>query len=271
MELTCHQTPLGPHWALDGLFLSPAFELGELLNLLRAEMPAFLQQSMTQQPASGPRLAPVEAMHEVWASGVTYQRSREARRAESDMGDVYDRVYAAARPELFFKAPGWRVRGPGAQVRVRADSKWNVPEPELVLVINRHGEIVGYTAGDDVSSRSIEGENPLYLPQAKYYTGACALGPGIRLCGADELRDLPIRLEIRRGADLVFQGETNTSRINRRFEQLVEYLARELDFPRGVFLMTGTGIVPPDNFTLTPGDRVAIVIGGLTLESEVGA
>ena len=270
MELSLHQSPAGPRWALDGLFLWPEFELGQFLTVPQAELDAALQQAHTDEPASGARLAPLEAGHEVWASGVTYERSRQARRAESDVGDVYDRVYDAARPELFFKAHGWRVRGPGGLVRVRPDSTWNVPEPELVLVINRPGEIVGYTAGNDVSSRSIEGENPLYLPQAKIYDGACALGPGIELCGANDMRALPIQLEIRRGVDTLFQGETNTDRIHRRLEELVEYLGRELDFPRGVFLMTGTGIVPPDSFSLAPGDRVKISVGRLVLESEVG-
>jgi 2-dehydro-3-deoxy-D-arabinonate dehydratase len=163
------------------------------------------------------------------------------------------------------------VGGPAAPIRIRADSAWNVPEPELVLVVNRQGEIVGYTVGNDVSSRSIEGENPLYLPQAKVYRGACALGPAIWLCGADDMRDLPIQIEIQRGDELVFQGATRTSRMNRRLEELVEYLVRELDFPQGVFLMTGTGIVPPESFTLAAGDRVRIALGQLVLENEVGA
>jgi 2-dehydro-3-deoxy-D-arabinonate dehydratase len=271
MELSLHQSPTGPRWALDGIALRPEFELGQFLAMPQSEMAATLRQAQTDEPAVGPRLAPLEAAHEVWASGVTYERSRQARRAESDVGDVYDRVYDAARPELFFKAPGWRVRGPGGLIRVRPDSTWSVPEPELVLVINRQGEIIGYTAGDDVSSRSIEGENPLYLPQAKTYTGACALGPGIELCGAGDMGALPIRLEIRRGVDTLFEGETNTDRIHRRLEELVEYLVRELDFPRGVFLMTGTGIVPPDSFSLAPGDRVKIGVGVLVLENEVDA
>jgi 2-dehydro-3-deoxy-D-arabinonate dehydratase len=271
MELACIQTPAGPRWALNGLFLQPGFELGKLLIMPQKEMAAALQLSQTYKPAAGQRLAPCEAMHEVWASGVTFLRSREARSAESTVADVYERVYAAARPELFFKAAGWRVGGPAAPIRIRADSAWNVPEPELVLVVNRQGEIVGYTVGNDVSSRSIEGENPLYLPQAKVYRGACALGPAIWLCGADDMRDLPIQIVIQRGDELVFQGETRTSRMNRRLEELVEYLVRELDFPHGVFLMTGTGIVPPESFTLAAGDRVRIAVGQLVLENEVGA
>ena len=159
-------------------------------------------------------------------------------------------MYEAERPELFYKAAGWRVVGPGDAIRVRADSRWNVPEPELTLVINRRGEIVGYSAGNDVSSRDIEGENPLYLPQAKVYNGSCALGPGIHLAGPDELTDVPIGLKIARGGQTVFEGETRTSRMKRNFEDLAAYLYRELDFPRGAFLMTGTGIVPQESFSL---------------------
>jgi 2-dehydro-3-deoxy-D-arabinonate dehydratase len=177
-------------------------------------------------------------------------------------------VYEAERPELFFKAAGWRVVGPGDAIRVRADSRWNVPEPELTLVINRHGEIVGYCAGNDVSSRDIEGENPLYLPQAKVYNGSCALGPGIALAGPNELRDLGIGLKIARGGQTVFEGETRTSRMKRSFEDLAAYLYRELEFPRGAFLMTGTGIVPHESFSLTSGDRVRVEVGELVLENE---
>jgi 2-dehydro-3-deoxy-D-arabinonate dehydratase len=270
MELSLHQSPAGPRWALDGLFLAAQLELGQLLAVPQAQMAAALQSASTSEPAAGPRLAPLEAAHEVWAAGVTYERSRVARQAESNVGDVYERVYDAARPELFFKAPGWRVRGTGAGIRVRPDSTWNVPEPELVLVINHQGEIVGYTAGNDVSSRSIEGENPLYLPQAKIYTGACALGPAIELCGPGDMRDLPIQLQIRRGADTVFEGETSTARIHRPLEELSDYLLRQLDFPAGVLLMTGTGIVPPDTFSLSTGDQVRITVGRLVLENEVG-
>jgi 2-dehydro-3-deoxy-D-arabinonate dehydratase len=219
----------------------------------------------------GALLAPLEATQEVWAAGVTYQRSREARRAESDVGDVYDRVYAAARPELFFKSIGWRVVAHQQPLRIRADSAWNVPEPELTLVINQHREIVGYTVGNDMSSRSIEGENPLYLPQAKIYDGACALGPGLELLEADALRDLAITIEIVRQTQLLFHGETRTSQIQRSLEELVAYLYRELSFPFGAFLMTGTGIIPPDGFTLAAGDRMSITIGTLTLENEIGA
>ncbi|MCB1641937.1 MAG: fumarylacetoacetate hydrolase family protein, partial [Xanthomonadales bacterium] len=187
-SLTRHATDSGPRWAVDGRYLPTDFRLSQLLRQRAADLPAALAQLPRSEPAQDPLLAPLEPEHEVWASGVTYLSSRMAREAESSSKDVYQKVYAAERPELFFKACGWRVVGHGERIRIRADSAWNVPEPELTLVLNRHGEIVGYTVGNDVSSRSIEGENPLYLPQAKVYDGSCALGPAIRLCGADSLR-----------------------------------------------------------------------------------
>ena len=161
--------------------------------------------------------------------------------------------------------------GSGAPIRVRGDSTWDVPEPELTLVVNCHGEVVGYCAGNDVSSRSIEGENPLYLPQAKIYTGACALGAGVQLVGVDELAAVPISIEIWRAQSLVFKGDTSTKNMNRTLDDLTAYLRRELDFPQGVFLMTGTGVVPGDDFTLRAGDRVHITAGGVALENEVAA
>jgi 2-dehydro-3-deoxy-D-arabinonate dehydratase len=205
----------------------------------------------------------------VWAAGVTYMRSRDAREAESAVKDVYSRVYEAERPELFFKANGWRVAGHGMPIRVRADSRWNVPEPELTLVINAGGEIVGYTVGNDVSSRDIEGDNPLYLPQAKIYDGSCAVGPGIVLGSLEGLKDMTIVLDIARGGRTVFKGDTSTARIKRPLEELVAYLCRELALPAGAFLLTGTGIVPPIDFSLTVGDVVNITIGELTLQNEV--
>jgi 2-dehydro-3-deoxy-D-arabinonate dehydratase len=211
----------------------------------------------------------VEPLQEIWASGVVYLRSREARERESEEGDVYGKIYRAERPELFLKAPGWRAAGHLQLARIRKDSHWNVPEPELVLVVNRHQEIVGFCAGNDLSSRSIEGANPLYLPQAKVYDGSCALGPGILLADADDLRDLPIRLTILRQGEPVFQGEITTAQMVRSFEELVAYLGRELSFPWGVFLMTGTGIVPPDTFSLQPGDLVQISVGTLQLSNEI--
>ncbi len=271
MLLTRHQTDSGPRWALDGRWLPPSLTLATLLELPQAALAPTLAAVVTAEPAEGPLLAPLETLHEVWACGVTYLRSRDARKAESEVADVYERVYTAARPEIFFKAIGWRVVGQGAPIRIRRDSTWDVPEPELTLVVNRHGEIVGYCAGNDVSSRSIEGENPLYLPQAKTYTGACALGPGVQLAGADELTGLPIALTIERAGGAAFQGETSTRNLNRPLAELVAYLRHSLDFPQGVFVMTGTGIVPGDHFTLQAGDRVRISVGLLTLENEVNA
>ena len=190
----------------------------------------------------------------MWGSGVTYLRSRDARKAESATGDIYQKVYEAERPEIFFKSAGWHVVGSGEPVRVRADSRWNVPEPEVTLVINAGGEVVGYTVGNDMSSRDIEGENPLYLPQAKTYDGSCALGPGIRIVSATAMAGLRIRLQIQRGGLPVFDGETSTDQMRRTFEELAGYLFSELQFPYGAYLMTGTGIVPPDDFSLQTGD-----------------
>ena len=207
-------------------------------------------------------LAPIGSQ-EVWAAGVTYRRSREARMDESKSaggGDFYDRVYSADRPELFFKSTAHRVIGPGAKVRIRRDSKWNVPEPELVLVINPHARIIGYTIGNDMSSRDIEGENPLYLPQAKMYDGSCAIGPCV-LMGSDPLSaSTKIELEIRRAGSVAFRGETSLAQMKRDPRELVEYLYRETSFPAGCYLLTGTGIIPPDAFTLTPGDDIRITI-----------
>jgi 2-dehydro-3-deoxy-D-arabinonate dehydratase len=270
MKLTRHQTPGGPRWAVDDHYLETKVDLGSLLALSAAEIPAFVTEALTGEVAQSSLLAPIEPMQEVWASGVTYQRSREARRAESDMGDVYDRVYAAERPELFFKSVGWRVRADQDPVHIRADSAWNVPEPELTLVINQYAEIVGYTAGNDMSSRSIEGENPLYLPQAKIYDSACALGAAIYLVGVGDMSDLSVFISIERARQVIFEGDTKTSRMNRGLEELVGYLFSELTFPQGVFLMTGTGIVPPDHLTLEQGDRIVITVGKARLTNVVG-
>ena len=186
MYLTRHEAPGGPRWALDGHFLPPSFSLELLLQLPKAAVADFLRALPKGAPAAGSELlAPVEPTQEVWAAGVTYLRSRDAREEESAVKDVYTRVYEAKRPELFFKANGWRVAGHGMPIRVRDDSKWNVPEPELALVINSAGEIVGHTVCNDVSSRDIEGDNPLYLPQAKVYNGSCAVGPGIHIGNTD--------------------------------------------------------------------------------------
>ena len=218
-------------------------------------------------------LAPI-GRQEVWASGVTYLRSRNARMEESKKsgGDnFYDRVYDAERPELFFKSTPERVVGPGANVRIRADSIWNVPEPELTLFITSAGKIVGYTCGNDMSSRSIEGENPLYLPQAKSYDGAAALGPCLFVPESPISPDTQIRLEIVRDGQAVFTNNIAINQMKRQHTELVEFLYRECSFSNGCFLMTGTGIVPPDDFTLRSGDEISITIEGIgTLTNVVG-
>ena len=215
----------------------------------------------TPVPLAG-LLAPVDGRTEVWAAGVTYERSRTARMAESEQSaDIYDRVYDAPRPELFFKSAAWRVSGPGAPVSVRADSAINVPEPELAVVLNHAAEVVGYTICNDMSSRSIEGENPLYLPQAKIYLGACAVGPWIR--PAWEVPDpyaLTIGLTISRDGAVAWHGTSSTSGLRRRIDELAGFLFAEDDFPAGVVLSTGTSLVPDLPFTLRPGDEIRIAI-----------
>jgi 2-dehydro-3-deoxy-D-arabinonate dehydratase len=206
-------------------------------------------------------VAPVDRQ-EVWAAGVTYRRSHEARVEEATEPSVYDRVYAAERPELFFKASPSRVQGTGDPIGVRADSPWNVPEPELVLVVTSTLEIAGYVLGNDVSSRSIEGENPLYLPQAKVYRWSCAIGPALVPAGAVAL-PITLALTIRRGEAVPFSGSTTTGQLKRDPGDLVGYLGRAMDFPNGAMLMTGTGIVPDASFTLLPGDLVEIDGGPL--------
>jgi 2-dehydro-3-deoxy-D-arabinonate dehydratase len=198
---------------------------------------------------------------EVWAAGVTYKRSKVAREEESrGAAQFYDKVYSADRPELFLKATPERVVGPGRPIRVRADSKWSVPEPELALVVSPELRIVGYTIGNDVSARDIEGENPLYLPQAKVYARSCALGPGI--VPAWERTDAPVQIAMRiqRDGQVVFEGSTSTSAMHRSFPELVDWLFRAMDFPTGVVLLTGTGLVPGSDFTLHEGDRVVVEV-----------
>jgi 2-dehydro-3-deoxy-D-arabinonate dehydratase len=268
MLLTKHKIPGGSRWAVDGYFLPPSLNLSTLLEMSRRAMLEALTRLSKAEPASGEEEAPIDPYQEVWGAGVTYLRSREARKAESTMADMYQKVYEAERPEIFSKSIGWRVAGNGEAIRIRKDSQWNVPEPELVLVINGHKEIVGYCAGNDVSSRDIEGENPLYLPQAKSYNGSCALGHGIWLCEPDSIKDIPIGLQIRRANEIVFNGEANTATMKRTLPELVEFLTRELDFPQGVFLMTGTCLVP-DDFTLQPDDAVLIRVGELRIENRV--
>jgi 2-dehydro-3-deoxy-D-arabinonate dehydratase len=205
--------------------------------------------------------APIEADQEVWAAGVTYERSRTARQEEAqDGGDVYARVYNAQRPEIFYKAAGRSVVGQSWGVGIRRDSKWNVPEPELAVLFNPAMEVVGFTIGNDMSSRDIEGENPLYLPQAKVYNASCALGPGIWLNPTPEFPKMTIHIDIQRDGTRVFESDIHTNKIKRSLAELAEYLGRSNTFPNGVFLLTGTGIVPPSDFTLAAGDVVSITI-----------
>jgi 2-dehydro-3-deoxy-D-arabinonate dehydratase len=207
-------------------------------------------------------VAPVESQ-EVWAAGVTYLRSREARREESATKDIYSQVYEAERPELFFKAAGWRVVGPDGEIGVRSDSTWDVPEPELAVLSNRHGEVVAYTIGNDMSSRSIEGENPLYLPQAKVYDRSCALGPVAVLAWHADVSSLGIRMTIRRAGKEVFAGEASTSMLVRDPKALARVLHSCYTLPCGAWLLTGTGIVPPHPYTARSGDVVRIEIEGM--------
>ncbi len=246
--------------------------LGEALTMTVADLRAALEA--VDRPgapiADVTLLAPIDEQ-EVWAAGVTYLRSRDARMEESQEKTVYDRVYDAARPEIFFKAMASRVADPGEAVAVRSDSTWDVPEPELALVLTDRGEIAGYTIGNDVSSRSIEGENPLYLPQAKVYNRCAGLGPVIALAWEhDHPRDAAVRLVIERGGAVAFDGSTSTNQLHRTFPDLIEHLLRDNDFQRGAILMTGTGIVPPNEFTLEGGDVVSITIDGIgTLTNPV--
>ena len=230
-----------------------------------SDLPGYAYAELDRPPAPGvPHLLPPVDRQEVWAAGVTYAWSREARVREAQSKEIYVRVYEAERPELFFKSTGEKVVGPNDWIGLRGDSHWNVPEPELALVLNPRRQIVGYTAGNDVSSRDIEGENPLYLPQAKIYRHACALGPVITL--ADESVDgqnLVVRMTIRRDGASVFQGQTSTAKMHRSLTELVGYLARYRDFSHGAVLLTGTGIVPDDDFTLRDGDEVSIDIEGI--------
>jgi 2-dehydro-3-deoxy-D-arabinonate dehydratase len=239
---------------------------------LREQLTRLTQASLAERPLDQVRvLTPVESQ-EIWAAGVTYLRSKQARMEESDFSArAYDHVYEAARPEIFFKAMPEKVVSPGEAVGIRRDARWNVPEPELALVINSAGALVGFTVGNDMSSRDIEGENLLYLPQAKIYTGSCAIGPWVVVGAVEEdARQWTIHLEIHRGDDVVFTGETRVDQIKRRFGELIDYLFRSQTFPRGAMLLTGAGIVPPDAFTLAAGDRVRITISGIgTLENPV--
>ncbi len=267
----------------DGVFLEEADKWYRLTRsewtqlVTREDLPAYLAElvgrlSTVAAPAESTLAAPIE-QGEVWAAGVTYFRSRTARMEESQVaggGSFYDRVYEAERPELFFKATPHRVVGSGSAVRIRSDSKWNVPEPELALVVTPRGRLIGYTVGNDMSSRDIEGENPLYLPQAKVYTASCALGPCV-LIQSEPLRpSTEITMHIQRDEQTVFQDATTLAQMKRTPQVLIDYLFRDNAFPQGCILLTGTGIVPPDTFTLQSGDVIAITIAPIgTLTNRV--
>lgn len=262
MHGICVQDPQTPGRATTcpGVDWDEIFRSADPIELLRQ---AASHGQVVDNPADS--ALPLVDNQEVWAAGVTYFRSRTARMEESQSaggGSFYDRVYEAARPELFYKGSARTVVATGQPIRIRADATWNVPEPELVLAISAAGRIIGYTTGNDVSSRDIEGENPLYLPQAKVYDGSCALGPLLVLGDLPD-RSTAIRLSIVRGGAAVFQDETSLAELKRNPQELVEYLYRDQSFPAGCLLMTGTGIVPDDLFTLEPGDEVTIRIGDL--------
>ena len=261
-------TAQGPRWLVRGEDGDRALDggLADLLALPLDDARTVLEAAAATDATdltgvAGPVLAPVDRQ-EVWAAGVTYARSRDERMAESASASVYDQVYAAQRPELFFKAPGWRVVGPGEHVGIRADSDWNVPEPELALVFTRDGELFGYVPGNDVSSRSIEGENPLYLPQAKVYDGACALGPAIVPVWVAQ-EPFAIDLTIERAGVVAFHGSTDTRQLTRSSADLGAWLTAAMRFPDGVVLLTGTGIVPDERFSLRADDLVTVSVDGL--------
>jgi 2-dehydro-3-deoxy-D-arabinonate dehydratase len=258
------------HYLLHGADWDALVRSRGLHGVLAAEIGK--TEPLQSAPALDDLLAPI-GHQEVWAAGVTYFKSRDARMEESKDaggGDFYARVYDAPRPELFFKGTPSRVVGPGQPVRIRRDSRWNVPEPELTLLVSAAGTIEGYTVGNDMSSRDIEGENPLYLPQAKVYDGCCGLGPAVLVSDGAVFVERTIHLVIRRGGAAVFEATTSLARLKRRPEELVAWLYRESSFPHGCVLLTGTGIVPPNDFTLEPGDEVAITIDGIgTLRNPV--
>ncbi len=240
-----------------------------LAQVLEAESPAqrAAELAVPSQavPLASVTLLPPIDQQEVWAAGVTYKRSRSARMEESAAAaSCYDRVYVSPRPELFFKANPHRVSGPGQPLRIRADATWNVPEPEFTLVLDSRLRLVGFTVGNDMSSRDIEGENPLYLPQAKVYNQCCGLGPWVTLAEAMPPREtIGIALAIRRGGSVVYEGQTSVAQLARTLEDLIGWLGRDNSFPHGAFLLTGTGIVPDSTFTLQPGDEVSISIDGI--------
>lgn len=273
-----YQTRQGTVLELDGRYsLLAGWEWDELFNrqgpteALRAAAAKAMEVG-EESIAEGQLLPPI-GLQEVWAAGVTYHRSRDARMEEAKQAggdDFYARVYEAPRPELFMKSTPHRVVGHGQRVRIRKDSKWNVPEPELTLAVNSSGKIIGYTVGNDMSSRDIEGENPLYLPQAKVYDQSCAMGPGILLTDQGIARSTKIQIQILRANKTAFEGSTDLTRLKRTPEELVSYLFRDNSFPHGCFLMTGTGIVPDSPFTLEHEDEIRITIDGIgTLANKV--
>jgi 2-dehydro-3-deoxy-D-arabinonate dehydratase len=271
-----YRTQQGPYLLNDNLYYRIEDTSWDAL-VTREDLPDFCRSIIeggerTKAFPYGTLLAPIESQ-EVWAAGVTYYRSRSARIEESKDaggGDFYDRVYSASRPELFFKATGARVIGPNGKVKVRSDATWSVPEPELTLLISPKGLILGYTIGNDMSSRDIEGENPLYLPQAKVYDGSCALGPCIFVNPEPLPAATRITIQIVRNGETAFSGSTTLSELKRDPKTLVSFLFRDNSFPKGCFLMTGTGIVPPDSFTLASGDQIRILIDPIgTLVNEV--
>lgn len=272
------RTPSGVRIARGPVAEGPTdlLPVGSISDLLSVHGPSIVDMLQIEPcgpvPTDTEVLAPVD-QQEIWASGVTFERSRAARLEEAATGDVYDRAYVAERPELFFKAPGWRARGDAAPIGIRSDSNWNVPEPELGLVGDARGTLVAYTIGNDVSSRSIEAENPLYLPQAKVFNGACALGPAlVPVECAPPIQELIIHMTVTRADKNVFQDQVRLSHMRRVPGELVDWLFRALHFPMGFVLLSGTSMVPPPEFTLMYGDTVRISIPGVgTLTNYVGA
>jgi len=274
MKLAKYQLPTGPAGVarVEGDQLLPLDLTGgqyrSLAEILEADNPYEAAEFLSQGdriPLASVNLLPPIDQQEVWAAGVTYKRSKAARMEESaTAASCYDRVYASPRPELFFKASPHRVAGHGQPLRIRKDSQWNVPEPELTLVLSSKLALVGFTVGNDMSSRDIEGDNPLYLPQAKCYNQSCGLGPWITLpIGMPPRNEIGIRLVIHRGGKLIYDGRTSVDHMARTFEDLIGWLGRDNSFPTGAFLLTGTGIVPEGNFTLAAGDLVEIKIDGI--------
>jgi 2-dehydro-3-deoxy-D-arabinonate dehydratase len=264
--LKLHATPAGILIERDGKFFQPVPPLSWDGIFAHADPGALVAAALAKATEIAPplrQLAPIQSQ-EVWAAGVTYFRSRTARMEESKEaggGTFYDKVYHAPRPELFYKAAAHRVAAPGGNVRIRRDSKWNVPEPEFTLALNSAGRLIGCTIGNDMSSRDIEGENPLYLPQAKVYDQSAALGPCLLLLDTAPPPETTIAIDIVRAGASVFAGTTTLGQIKRPFAELAEYLFRDHSFPHGCYLMTGTGIIPPDAFTLAGGDEIRITIG----------